>query len=637
MLGPPKTAFASAVTPRNSNKTFDFPEPKARNIEDNPGEENGHTGRVESRKRLDKEDYGHASSRATDTRATNRNHKRGLTGEDDSWTESRARQDHSGYQGRASAINGETALDTSHAQDSRKEISRDAGNNSSLPKIPGRSTQQTSWQRNEDQQGGKPSRRDNIRTRDWNDGQKTSGRAPHRGMEGHQEQDPAWMNESADMQKHQIHTQEDFQRWKEKMKAGSKTTPERTASAQDKPDHERTASNISITAAKSKAETPLVLSNGFEDGFFSALGGVSKGDELERNVNLPNGPTIRTGKSKFSNFFAPKPETQMPKEQSQPIAAPISPMNAASKAVSEEDKEGFERILGLLGQSKHNTNQKGTQEDTNLPLNPAPTTRYQDQVPERVNPNLIQNARSDGLPPDKNSEFLLHLMQQPGQSRPQSNSNSSSQFSSIFSQATSTPQSSQTPSAPPGFPTPTSRPAAAEMDRRVREARQQAAGNSFFDTLPRHSIPEPQPSTSAPSMQRPPPGLDHFQSNFFPYSQPQPPQNLPSGHTQQLVIPPPGFPTSNQMLNHQIRPPPLPQQQQQHQQPQLQQAQYGMFPPGLIPSAIGPQPQHPQHPQHQQGRPPPPQGFMNGPPPGFGNVPNGRGSPPRGFYRDFFR
>lgn len=528
-------------------------------------------------------------------------------------------------------------MDNSTPQDSQKDTSLDVGNTGSLSKAFGKGTQSGSWQRNEDQQGRRLPRRDNMGARDRTDGQRGSGRAPRRGLEGHQEQDPAWMNEPVDSQKQQIHTQEDFQRWKEKMKAGNKTTPERTSSSQDKPDHERTASNISITAAKSKAETPLVLSNGFEDGFFSALSSVKKGDESDRNVNSSNGPTIRTGKSKFSNFFAPKPEPQVPKEESQSIAAPMSPISIAPKAVSEEDKEGFERILGLLGQSKQVTNQRGTQEDSNLHNNPTLIPRYQDPMPEHVNSGSNQNMRSNGFPPDKNSEFLLHLMQQPGQSRPQSNSNSSSHFSSIFSQATSTPQSSQTPSAPPGFAAPTSRPAAAEMDRRVREARQQAAGNSFFDTLPRQSLPEPQPNTSAPSMQRPPPGLDQLQSNIFPYSQPQPPQNLSSGRTQHLVTPPPGFPSTNQMLNHQMRPPP-PQQQQQHQQSQFSQSQYGMFPPGLIPSAVGPQPQHPQYSHHQQGRPPPSQVYMNEPPPpGFANAPNGRGSPPRGFYGDYYR
>ena len=417
------------------------------------------------------------------------------------------------------------------------------------------------------------------------------------------------------------------------MKAGNKTAPETITSVQQKSEHERTISISSNTFAKGKAETPLVLSNGFDDGFFSVLADNRKESNTERSHGNANGPAVRTGRSKFTNFFAPKTEPQPPKESLQPTVAPMSAPIMAAKAPSDEDKEGFERILGLLGQSQRATIQQDLPQNHHTQDKPGPSPAFQEQEKEHgAAEGPLNGAKDNGPHQDRNSEFLLHLMQQPGQSRPQSNSNGSSQFSNLFPQSQSTPQILQTPSAPPGFPIPNSRPMQSEMDRRIREARQQAAGNSFFDTLPRPTPPEPQPDNGA-GMQRPPPGLNHLPSNFQPYGQTQQPQNMPPGLPPNIISPPPGF-SPNPMMAHQMRP--LTQQHHapQSQQP-AQQPQYGMFPQGPVPNAIGPPQQQQQ--QHPPGRPPPPHGFMSMPPPGFGNLVNGRSSPPVGFYNDYYR
>ena len=579
----------------------------------------------------------------------NSNHRRGLTGDREPWTSSKPRRD-DGTLDSGQALNGEGNFGSNRNHENRRNEGRDAGDEGSQQYKPTRGAQNSSWHRNEDQQGSKPSKRENAGNRDWGDKEKNGARQQRRGWEGHQEQDPEWMNDpEVDSKKQQIHTQEDFQRWKEKMKAGNKTEPERTTSPSQRPDHERTFSGISNTIAKTKVETPLVLSNGLDDGFFSVLTSNQNEMKAERIHDTTNGQTIRAGKSKFTNFFAPKPEPQAQKDSLPQAPASVPATTTTGKPVSDEDKEGFERILGLLGQSQRATTQQESPRDSNAHNASGPPPSRQEQSLEREGKEGPFGI-GDGAPSqDRNSEFLLHLMQQPGQSRPQSNSKSSSQFSSFFPQSQPTPPSSQTPSAPPGFTVPTSRPSASEMDRRIREARQQAAGNSFFDTLSRPSLPDnAQPNNaSTVGMQRPPPGLDqHFPSNFLPYTQQQQSQqqNMPSGPPQQqhnLVSPPPGFPPTNQLfMSHPTRPPPHLQQNAPPQQPQpQQQQQYSMFPPGLIPNALGPQQQQ-QH-QAQQNRPPPPHGnFMNAPPPGFGGtvggMVNGRGgSPPRGFYGDF--
>ena len=80
-------------------------------------------------------------------------------------------------------------------------------------------------------------------------------------MGGNQEKEPEWLDEPDD--KKQAHTLDEFQRWKEKMKANNAPVSETPTPADPVPKHERTFSG---TAPK-KVETPLVVDSTF-DAFF---------------------------------------------------------------------------------------------------------------------------------------------------------------------------------------------------------------------------------------------------------------------------------------------------------------------------------------------------------------------------------
>ena len=241
-----------------------------------------------------------------------------------------------------------------------------------------------------------------VRDREWNSG-------------GKLEQDPEWMDEPESEDRKQTHTQEDFERWKERMKASNGSAQDRAFSpaAAERPSHERADSNISVSVSKAKLDTPLAVDPNL-GGFFGlwnrevgTLSGEQKGEATVNKANIAK-------PSKFTGFFNSKPATDL-----EPPTSPL-PSETANDC-SSEDKEGFQRILKLLDQQQPNVAKNGTPNQVNQ-LRSAPQSPPT-QPPRSREPNGLESLLGPHIPnhrpvsQNKDSEFLLKLMQQTQQPR----------------------------------------------------------------------------------------------------------------------------------------------------------------------------------------------------------------------------
>ena len=481
----------------------------------------------------------------------------------------------------------------------------------------GRGRNEPSWYRDDHQQGDEESK--DGPKRDWRD--KLAGRAHNRDKStgGNQEKEPEWLDEPDD--KKQAHTLDDFQRWKEKMKASNGPVSETPTSPEPGPHHERTFSG---TAAK-KVETPLVV-----DSTFDAFFGNFAAKKNDSGTHGEEAAKMAVRASKFTGFFGPKAE---PKPQEPPT--PTAPRPDSAKDRSSEDKEGFQRILKLLDQQQSSSSRNITpfreQTPRNLPQSPPPLPQSP-PIPDLTrgsNPRetLLSSRAPKDSPafPSPDSEFLLNLMKQPQQQQPirtprtqPSQDDYIGQQSSVaaFSNLMISPHdtSQQTPSSgpPPGFFHHASQPDQLQPREKQPQPhqRQQAkppAPPGFYDNLSKFFVDE---HNLPPGLQRPPPpGVEQHQlaPNFPSQRQQQPqPQQQPQ---RQGVQPPPGFQHMPSLATHQAS-----------------------FPPGLMPGMTSPH--HSQQPPNSNDRGPPPQQqqqqqhFGARPPPGFPNMNPGFQGPP---------
>ena len=145
--------------------------------------------------------------------------------------------------------------------------------------------------------------------------------------------EPEWMDAGPKNEK-QVHTQEDFQRWKERMKASTMGTEEK----------ESTIAAAKVAELKeavpSKPATPVALGDSGLDKLFGMWGETKTAEgKKEEPTTVKEGPKPKS--SRFAKMFAqdePKPTMELP--------VPTSP--GAPKS-NDADKEGFERILAMLG------------------------------------------------------------------------------------------------------------------------------------------------------------------------------------------------------------------------------------------------------------------------------------------------
>ncbi|KAE8829748.1 hypothetical protein HRS9139_06372 [Pyrenophora teres f. teres] len=155
------------------------------------------------------------------------------------------------------------------------------------------------------------------------------------------EEDPEWMDAKV-VEKKEIkpRTQEDFQRWKEQMRA--KDTP----TGENNDQRDSIGDMPTAVAAAPMLTAPLHTPVGTEptQGILFGNWGRDKAAELPPTETISAKPKPDK-KSRFMNMFAKPDESPAPGQHQMPVPSSPAPVMEANA-----DKEGFQRILQMLGQ-----------------------------------------------------------------------------------------------------------------------------------------------------------------------------------------------------------------------------------------------------------------------------------------------
>ncbi|CRG90613.1 Stress response protein NST1 [Talaromyces islandicus] len=195
-----------------------------------------------------------------------------------------------------------------------------------------------------------------MRNREWRRGER---QAPDRDWNNRNprfEQDPEWMDSTGRDEPKQAHTQEDFQRWKEKMKAGSAAPQSQFEEKAEAPPEQHIREHHK--AEPSHLDGELFAANqapiGGLDNFFKLLrepkqspqevSPVAPADTLKKDS--VSGKASKS--SRFAGLFSPPPDSPN-KQQPEPVVEQSRPDRPVS---TDADQEGFQRILQMLGGSK---------------------------------------------------------------------------------------------------------------------------------------------------------------------------------------------------------------------------------------------------------------------------------------------
>lgn len=523
---------------------------------------------------------------------------------------------------------------------------------------PGRSKFESSWFRDENNHDTADTLDDDkppLRNREWRRERQGADREWNRGAKFDQE--PEWLDANDRDEPRRAHTQEDFERWKERMKAGSGSAPQNQAyeekndeSAEppvtsQKPETRRTDGEIF-----SHGSTPFMPDSSMER-FFGMLGEpkphapqeVSTPSSVEPSIKRET-PSGKPGKSsRFAGLFSPPPDSPArappPEPQQIPRPPPGLPPLGMPPNPQDADQEGFQRILQMLGGGGGRSSNATPNQVDSSQRNSRPSSMVQEQPRVATNLSSPGMPRQDYVSPSHESpiaqfadkdpqarerEHLLRLMQQVRVAPPgpqQTPGGGPAPPPGLVPEMMTRPPPGLGAQKGPNF---LDDPAIANMQRPDSEQLRRRPANGppmgYFDDIP---FPQgaqgpmtpggsrpPQP----PMMQRPP-GLEHMPPPPGWNGQPPPQQ----GNVQSPMGPPPGIPTPNRGLGG------------------------PNFPPGMMPMP-GNGPPINERQAFPRGPPPgmmPPPGYMGGPPPpgfppmgppnpemlGLGSGPFGPGNP----------
>lgn len=653
VLGPPRRSFASS-TARATDKKLDALEDKAKSG-DGP------------------------DSQTRERRSTQTNGRHNRHESDDQGLDTRRDYDRKLRWGRDK--NEQQELEDDQAlEDSRPGFRRDTVSRAKMSQ---------SWFRKD---GGEPleeNRRDTDKAPDW----RTRARERDWDRSLKPEADPEWMDSTEPEEPFQAHTQQDFQRWKERMKAGGAPQEQSEPIISDSP--------VAITEDKTSQKIASPEPDDSMDKFFARY--------EQKTVTQKSAPGKSAGtKTRFASLFSPSAEQSKPFENMAPVATerPASAQMPNSSPM-DADQAGFARILEML-QTRSNNPTPQTQEQTK-PRTPLyardvqPKMEGEARPPSSSNPNLLsflgnQNAGYSQEPAPSQERYTdsKSPADQHSHTRQQSSINKDEVLLNLLRQANLAPK----PQPPPphqhselrsagvmyGGPDPSARqgPPRSQIPSQAQEQamnQRRETGRSMFDEPPvpmyhgepgsreqlsRRLTNGPQPSYNddplmallrsqnqgqqrmmqqsqgqgvPPGLQRPP-GLDQMprQNPSWPPQQPQAPPQAQQQPPRQPPLPPGlanmprGMPGAPYGQPQQLTSPPnIPPPPAQRPPPQRKYT-------GESPSGTG-------MPNFPPGMVPPP-GFMNaGPPPGFPGAPgvvySGRyqGEPPqagRGAFMDMY-
>ncbi|KAK2747543.1 hypothetical protein FQN57_002036 [Myotisia sp. PD_48] len=449
VLGPPKTLFSSAT--RGFGKVTDAPDKYPSKSQDQD-DKYGYREKFFKDKELGDKDRDFDRRDARDGRVNLVNGRRNGRDEKEDWSGARPRRTF-GQEGdsdrRIKRGDGDRwdSRDFKDYRDQHEPANERGIRDKEHGRFPTRRDTQTrgrhdnpSWFRDGEDQVEPEEEKTPIRHREWRRGGQGQDREwpkPTR-----QEQDPEWMDSSAKGESKEAHTQEDFQRWKERMKSGG------TAPAQEEPPQKIPAADAPSIEAKqvettradeelfSRVESSYKPDIGLDNLF--GLWGESKATGQEARPELTAAPpsskdtqSMKPAKSsRFAGFFNAPAETLVKEHDHVPVA-PRRPVS------TDADQEGFQRILQLLGGNKSGNASPQVEELAHPKLTPpqpsqidygrppAPTAsplreNYNRQefstfpeIPREQQAILnAQQYQASRTSKDRNTEFLLRLMQQ---------------------------------------------------------------------------------------------------------------------------------------------------------------------------------------------------------------------------------
>ncbi|KAK5118172.1 hypothetical protein LTR85_008152 [Meristemomyces frigidus] len=369
-LGPPKTLFASS---RNTARLADFADKPTTPLTEaalNDEQEGQRGGRMFGDKQTNR--------KSTNSGETDGRHNR------ESWTSARERRALVGDDDKAEG--GER-----HNRYGRREQDGERRNGYG-------DKQDTRWGRTEDKQqngekqGGWREREKEKRDRDWDRG-------------GRVEKKPEWMDDPAPKQDEDLSmmsmpkNQDDFEKWKQAQHArNKKSTEEMEPMPAELPPAPKEATPMKSAASKLEGVT---------DKPFGGLSEFRRAEGAAEGAPTPaKTATAKGGKtSRFMPMFKKDEPVEEPPQQ---LPAQTSIQKIANEVANDsaEDKEGFQRILQMLG--GNGTSQTPT---PNEPLSPAPRqvsngtkrqsrfTGFFDQTPK--SPERLQSPQSGGQAPFK--------------------------------------------------------------------------------------------------------------------------------------------------------------------------------------------------------------------------------------------
>ncbi|EEH06734.1 conserved hypothetical protein [Histoplasma capsulatum G186AR] len=281
-----------------------------------------------------------------------------------------------------------------------------------------------------------------VRHREWRRGPHGGDRDWNRSAK--HEQEPEWLDSTDRDGPKETHTQADFQRWKERMKAGSVQ-----ASQEDKKEVSSEQMNTESKPRESSKRLdgeifgtldPSLMDPGL-DKFFGLW---SENKQIrdhtpeiiaDGNTNIESLPAKVTKASRFAGIFNPPSETA----NREPEPQTIIHTEQVRPASTDADQEGFQRILAMLGGNKSmkaSPQVEGSrqQEQSEAPLPQPDHVRSPTTMSSPVRESFLQqeyaslNSPRDRPPPglealfvqkpknppgpNLDTEFLLRLMQQ---------------------------------------------------------------------------------------------------------------------------------------------------------------------------------------------------------------------------------
>lgn len=582
VLGPPKTSFVSAAGARNQNRNFDSPSRPSFGAQvDEPTKGDRQNFRDRYSRQGARQDADADASQ--EPRSGNQQHRR-TTNEGEPWSGRQSRFSGQDENERGLRRNGQREQERDRDSFTEARISRGFEShrrdineaNESRRNGQGRARNEPSWYRDDKDVEVSENKRDPARAREWREKPRSNARDPD--VDGSRstkpELDPEWMDEPDVQEKKQAHTQEDFERWKERMKASNGPAQENAPPLGDqRAGHERTISGISSPAGKAKVETPLVVDSS-TDGFFGLWNDLGKNaSSTDEHTKTEATKAKAARSSKFTGFFGAKP---MSTEQGS--GAPAMNPFATPADSSSEDKEGFQRILKLLDQQQTNPSKDTAIREQvlrrNVPASPGAQMQLQQDASTLQGLFSPRTKNGGPIPPNKDSEFLLNLMRQ---SRPQADTGDQRQTNTLPPELL--PFQNLLVSNPPGLPNLT--------------AREEPKHHDKLNPTPTHDRKGPPPGLF--DAQRPGPQDSQRMGKEGPEFAPS--YISQHGPPRQYMMPPPGFQAPLRNPNQ--------------------------FPPGLMGNhtSAGPDPGDPYGLRANPHQAFPPPGFMNRAPPGFPSMP----------------